>query len=205
LLAEFTSSRVHIAHISTGGTVRLVRDGKARGVQVTCEVCPHHFTLTDEAVENYNTFAKMNPPLRTSTDIDEIKKGLQDGTIDIIATDHAPHTAEDKECEFDHAAFGITGLETCVGITLNDLVHKKIISLETAIDKLAIAPRKLLNLPIPEFSSGAPANLTILDLERTWKYDVSQTCSKSINTPYDGYSMKGKAVGVIHKGKIFME
>lgn len=205
LLAEFTGSRVHIAHISTGGTVRLVRDGKKRGVNVTCEVCPHHFTLTDEAVGHYNTFAKMNPPLRTTPDIDEIKKGLQDGTIDIIATDHAPHTVEDKECEFDQAAFGIIGLETCVGITLNDLVHKKIISLEAAIDKLAIAPRKLLNLALPQFSPGAPANITVLDLEKTWKYDVAQTCSKSINTPYHGYAMKGKAVGVIHKGKFFME
>lgn len=205
LLAEYTDSRVHIAHISSGGTVRLVREGKKRGIKVTCEVCPHHFTLTDLAVENYDTFAKMNPPLREQKDIDEIKAGLKDGTIDIIATDHAPHTIEDKECEFDRAAFGITGLETCVGITLNDLVHKKVISLESAIDKLAIAPRKLLNLPLPELTVGAPANMTILDLEKVWKYDVTQTCSKSINTPYHNYEMRGKAVGVIHKGMMFME
>ncbi len=205
LLAEYTDSRVHIAHISAGGTVRLVREGKKRGVKVTCEVCPHHFTLTDLAVENYDTFAKMNPPLREQTDIDAIKLGLQDGTIDIIATDHAPHTIEDKECEFDHAAFGITGLETCVGITLSDLVHKKIITLESAIDKLAIAPRKLLNIPLPEFTPGAPANMTFLDLDKVWKYDVGQTCSKSINTPYHNYEMRGKAIGVIHKNKIFME
>ncbi|KAB2879187.1 dihydroorotase [bacterium] len=205
LLAEYTDSRVHIAHISSGGTVRLVREAKKRGIKVTCEVCPHHFTLTDLAVENYNTFAKMNPPLREQKDVDEIKKGLQDGTIDIIATDHAPHTVEDKECEFDHAAFGITGLETCVGITLSDLVHKKVISLDSAIDKLAIAPRKLLNLPLPEFTAGASATFTILDLEKVWKYDVSQTCSKSVNTPYHNYEMRGKAIGVIHKNKIFME
>ncbi|MBL7961216.1 dihydroorotase [bacterium] len=205
LLAEYTDSRVHIAHISSGGTVRLVREGKKRGIKVTCEVCPHHFTLTDLAVENYNTFAKMNPPLREQKDVDEIKKGLQDGTIDIIATDHAPHTVEDKECEFDRAAFGITGLETCVGITLSDLVHKKVISLESAIDKLAIAPRKLLNLQLPEFTTGASATFTILDLEKVWKYDVSQTCSKSVNTPYHNYEMRGKAIGVIHKNKIFME
>jgi dihydroorotase len=205
LLAEYTNSRVHIAHISSGGTVRLVREGKKRGVKVTCEVCPHHFTLTDLAVENYDTFAKMNPPLREQKDIDEIKIGLQDGTIDIIATDHAPHTIEDKECEFDQAAFGITGLETCVGITLSDLVHKKIITLESAIDKLAIAPRKLLNLPLPKFAQGAPANMTFLDLDQLWKYDVTQTCSKSVNTPYNNYEMRGKAFGVIHKNKIFME
>ena len=205
LLAEYTDSRVHIAHISSGGTVRLVREGKKRGIKVTCEVCPHHFTLTDLAVENYDTFAKMNPPLREQQDVDEIRIGLQDGTIDIIATDHAPHTIEDKECEFDHAAFGITGLETCVGITLSDLVHKKVISLESAIDKLAIAPRKLLNLPLPELKPGAPATLTILDLEKVWKYDVTQTCSKSVNTPYHNYEMRGKAIGVIHKNKIFME
>ena len=215
LLAEYTDSRVHIAHISSGGTVRLVREGKKRGIKVTCEVCPHHFTLTDLAVENYNTLTtipfiglripKMNPPLREQKDVDEIKKGLQDGTIDIIATDHAPHTVEDKECEFDRAAFGITGLETCVGITLSDLVHKKVISLESAIDKLAIAPRKLLNLQLPEFTTGASATFTILDLEKVWKYDVSQTCSKSVNTPYHNYEMRGKAIGVIHKNKIFME
>lgn len=205
LLAEYTDSRVHIAHISSGGTVRLVREGKKRGIKVTCEVCPHHFTLTDLAVESYNTFVKMNPPLREQKDIDEIKMGLQDGTIDIIATDHAPHTIEDKECEFDHAAFGITGLETCVGITLSDLVHKKVISLESAINKLAIAPRKLLNIPLPELTVGASATLTILDLEKVWKYDVTQTCSKSVNTPYHNYEMRGKAIGVIHKDMIFME
>lgn len=203
LLSEYTDAPVHIAHISTGGTVRLVRQAKQRGLKVTCEVCPHHFTLTDETVENYNTFAKMNPPLRTSADIEEIKLGLQDGTIDIIATDHAPHTIEDKECTMDEASFGITGLETCVGITLNDLVHKSVISLESALYKLAIAPRKLLHLPLPEFVVGAQANLTILDTEMRWKYDVHQTCSKSINTPYHDYAMKGKAVGVIHNGKIF--
>lgn len=205
LLAEYTDSRVHIAHISTGGTVRLVRDAKKRGIKVTCEVCPHHFTLTDEAVVNYNTFAKMNPPLRLQSDIDEIKKGLQDGTIDIIATDHAPHTTEDKECEFDVASFGITGLETCVGITLSDLVHKNVISLTSALEKMAIAPRRLLRLPLPEFTVGAPATLSILDLDRVWRYDVNQTCSKSINTPYHNYEMKGKPVGVLHKGLQYLD
>ncbi|NUM81494.1 dihydroorotase [bacterium] len=205
LLAEYTGSHVHIAHISTGGTVRLVREAKKRGVNVTCEVCPHHFTLTDAAVENYDTFAKMNPPLRESKDLEEIKRGLQDGTIDVIATDHAPHTVEDKECEFDQAAFGITGLETCIGIAFNDLVHKNVISLHSALEKMAIAPRKILNLPIPQLTPGSPANLSIIDPEKTWTYDVTRTCSKGVNTPYNGYTMKGKAFGVINKGKIFIE
>jgi dihydroorotase len=205
LLAEYTHSHVHIAHISTGGTVRLIRDAKKRGVPVTCEVCPHHFTLTDAAVALYNTFAKMNPPLRGSEDVEEIKRGLQDGTIDVIATDHAPHTVEDKECEFDNAAFGITGLETCVGIVFQDLVHPGIIPLKTALYKLAVAPRRVLNLTVPEIAVGAPANLSILDPTREWHYDVRQSCSKSINTPYDGYAMKGKALGVINRGKVFFE
>ncbi|MBX7153255.1 dihydroorotase [bacterium] len=205
LLAEYTGSHVHVAHISTGGTVRLVREGKKRGVHVTCEVCPHHFTLTDAAVENYDTFAKMNPPLRETKDIEEIKRGLQDGTIDVIATDHAPHTIEDKECEFDQASFGITGLETCIGITFNDLVHKNVIPLHSALEKMAIAPRKILNLPIPQLSPGSPANLSIIDPDKTWTYDVTRTCSKGVNTPYNGYIMKGKAFGVINKGKIFIE
>ncbi len=205
LLAEYTGAHVHIAHISTGGTVRLVREAKARGVNVTCEVCPHHFTLTDEAVENYNTFAKMNPPLRTASDIEEIKRGLIDGTIDAIATDHAPHTIEDKECTMDDAAFGITGLETCVGITLQDLVHKNIISLETAIYKLSIAPRKILRLPMPEIAIGAMANLSFIKTEQIWNYDVKTTCSKSVNSPYNGYAMKGKPAGVISRGLMFFE
>lgn len=205
LLAEYTRSRVHIAHISTAGTVRMIRDAKQRGLYVTCEVCPHHFTLTDEAVSNYNTLAKMNPPLRESSDIEEIKKGLRDGTIDAIVTDHAPHTEEDKECEFDQAAFGITGLETCVGLTWTHLVHRGVISSETAIEKLAVAPRRILNLPVPELIEGAPANLTILDENIEWTYDVRQTCSKGRNTPFDGTRMKGRAVGAINQGRIFIE
>ncbi len=205
LLAEYTRSHVHIAHISTAGTVRLIREAKQRGISVTCEVCPHHFTLTDAAVGQYDTFAKMNPPLRLSADVEEILRGLQDGTIDAIATDHAPHTAEDKECEFDHAAFGITGLETCVGIVFQDLVHKNLISLKDALHKLIVAPRRILNIPIPEMTVGGVANLSILDPDRTWTYDVKRSCSKGINTPYHGYAMKGKALGVINRGKMFFE
>ncbi len=203
LLAEYTGAHVHIAHISTGGTVRLIREAKARGVHVTCEVCPHHFTLTDHAVEKYNTLAKMNPPLRTAPDIEEIKRGLMDGTIDVIATDHAPHTIEDKECTMDDAAFGITGLETCVGITLNDLVHKNILSIEMAIHKLAIAPRRVLRLAMPEIAIGASANLSFLKPDQMWNYDVTKTCSKSTNSPYHNYAMRGMAVGVVSRGRYF--
>lgn len=205
LLAEYTGSRVHIAHISTAGTVRLIREAKKRGVQVTCEVCPHHFTLTDEAVRNYNTMAKMNPPLRENDDVAEILKGLQDGTIDAIATDHAPHTTEDKECEFDQAAFGITGLESCVGLTWTRLVHTGLLSTERAIEKLAIAPRRILGLPLPEIMAGAPANLTLVDETTSWTFRVASTCSKGENTPFDGYTLRGRSAGVINKNMWFVE
>lgn len=205
LLAEYTGSHVHIAHVSTAGTVRLIREARRRGVNVTCEVCAHHFTLTDEAVANYNTFAKMNPPLREPSDIDEILKGLQDGTIDAIVTDHAPHTVEDKECEFDLASFGITGLETCVGLTLTNLVHANVLPLTVALEKLSLAPRRILNLPMPEIAPGHPANLTLVDPEAPWTYDVGRTCSLSTNSPFHGYAMKGRPLGVIHRGRIFIE
>ncbi len=204
-LAEYTDSHVHLAHLSTARSIGMVREAKKRGLKVTCEVTPHHFALTDQAVEGYQTNAKMNPPLRDQSDIDAILEGLKDGTVDVIASDHAPHTIDDKQCEFDIAAFGITGLETSLALTLTHLVHKNIISLSAAIDKMAIAPRKILRLPLPEILPGSPANLTIIGLNRVWTYDVNQTCSMSQNTPFHGHVFTGKAIGTVHKGRIYLE
>ena len=154
ILAEYTKSKIHIAHISTKRAVQLVREAKARGIRVTAEVTPHHFTLTDDSLKTYDTNYKMNPPLRTQTDFDEIILGLKDGTIDCIASDHAPHSLEEKEAEFEYAPNGIVGLETAIGLSLSELLHKKLLTLEQLVEKLAINPRKILNLPVPEFKEG---------------------------------------------------
>lgn len=203
LLAEYTGSRVHIAHISTAGTVRLVREGKARGVNVTAEVTPHHFTLTDAAVEHYDTNTKMNPPLRTQADVDAILEGLKDGTVDVIATDHAPHALDEKAVEFDQAPFGITGLETAVGLAISRLVKTGLISLSDLIEKFAVAPRKILNLPVPVIEEDQFANLTILDPDVEWTFDVTKTRSRSANSPFNGLKMNGRPVGAVHKGRFF--
>ncbi len=204
-LAEFTGSQVHLAHLSTARSIDLVREAKKRGIKVTCEVCPHHFTLTVEAVEGYNTNAKMNPPLREASDIEAILEGIKDGTIDTIASDHAPHTIDDKLCEFNIAAFGITGLETSLALTLDRLVRKNVITLADAIRKMSLAPRQILGLPLPEIKPGAPANLTIIDPDKIWTYEVGHTCSMSTNTPFHGHTFTGKATGVINKNRIFLE
>lgn len=204
-LAEYTASPVHLAHISAARSVELIREAKKRGVPVTCEVTPHHFTLTDRAVEGYNTYAKMNPPLREDSDLQAIREGLKDGTIDAIASDHAPHTVDDKICEFNIAAFGILGLETALALTLSQLVKPKLLSLQDAIIKMSIAPRRILNLPLPEFQTGSPVNITMLDPDAEWSYDVQQTCSMSQNTPFHGWKFTGKAIGIIHRGFYYIE
>jgi len=205
LVSEYTGGKVHIAHISTKRSIEFVREAKKKGLQVTAEVAPHHFSLTDDAVKTYDTNTKMNPPLRTQEDIDEIYRGLQDGTIDCIASDHAPHSLEEKEAEFEHAPNGIIGLETQVGLALSELLHKKILSLEKLIEKMAINPRKILNIPVPKFEAGQPANFTILDLDEIWTVDLSKSKSKSKNSPFDKKLLTGKAVAVINKGKMFYQ
>ena len=147
LMAEYIDAKVHIAHISSRKSVEMVRDAKKEGIKVTAEVAPHHFTLTDDAVKTYDPNVKMNPPLRTKADVDEIIKGLKDGTIDCIASDHAPHSLEEKEMEFEYAPNGIIGLETQIGLAFTELYHKKVLNLEQMIEKLSINPRKILNLP----------------------------------------------------------
>ena len=202
ILAEYTKSKIHIAHISTKRAVQLVRQAKARGIRVTAEVTPHHFTLTDDSLRTYDTNYKMNPPLRTQTDVDEIILGLKDGTIDCIASDHAPHSLEEKEAEFEYAPNGIVGLETTIGLSLSELLHKKILTLEQLVEKLAINPRKILNQPIPEFKEGVIANFTFLDLNEIWTVDINKFKSKSKNSPFNKRLLTGKSIGVVNNKKM---
>ncbi len=204
LMAEYTDGRIHIAHISTKKSVEMVREAKKKGIKVTAEATPHHFSLTDDAVKTYDTNVKMSPPLRTQTDVDAVIKGLKDGTIDCIASDHAPHSPEEKEAEFEFAPNGILGLETQAGLALSELVAKKVLSLEQLVEKMSINPRKILNIPVPKFEEGETANLTILDPDAVWTVDIKKFKSKSHNSPFDKRLMTGKAVGVINKGKMYL-
>ncbi len=201
-LAEFTGGRVHIAHVSTQGSVDLIREAKKRGIKVTCEATPHHFTLTDESVKTFDTNAKVNPPLRTKKDVEAIKKGLKDGTIDSIATDHAPHSVEEKEVEFDFAPFGMVGLETALGLVVTELVNKKILSWAQAIAKLTINPSRILNLKGGRIKRDFPADLTIIDPKASWIVNPSQFKSKSKNSPFSGRKLWGRVCYTIVDGKI---
>ena len=200
-LARLTGGRVHIAHVSTLRAVELVRQAKAEGLAVTAEVAPHHFTLTEEAVEGYNTNAKMSPPLRLAEDVAAMKEGLRDGTIDAIATDHAPHHRDEKEVEFDQAAHGITGLETALPLTL-DLVQEGIFSLSEAVQKLTINPARILGLPYGTLSSGAAADLTLFDMNAKWKVDPLASRSRSQNTPFASWELTGKVQLTMVDGRI---
>src|SRR5574342_329219 len=200
-LAELTGARLHLAHISTAGSVRMVRDAKSRGIKVTAEACPHHFTLTEEVVRGFNTLAKMNPPLRTWKDVQAIKQGLRDGTIDVIATDHAPHATQEKQLGFTEAPFGIVGLETAWPLTLA-LVDEGILSLEGAIDKLSTKPAQAFGLAKGSLAVGADADVAILDLHKQWEVDPSKFRSKSRNTPFAGWKVKGAVVTTIVGGRV---
>ncbi len=202
LMAEYTNGKIHIAHISTKKSVEMVRQAKKSGIKVTAEVTPHHFSLTDDYIKTYDTNYKMNPPLRTKADVDEVIKGLKDGTIDCIASDHAPHSPEEKEVEFEFAPNGIIGLETQIGLALTELYHKKVLSLEQIIEKMVINPRKILNIPVPKIQTGEIANLTILDPDEVWTVDLDNFKSKSRNSPFNKRLLTGRALGVINKGKI---
>jgi dihydroorotase len=205
IVSEYTGGKVHLTHISTKNAVEMIRDAKKKGINVTAEVTPHHFSLNDDAVKTYDTNTKMNPPLRTKKDIEELLKGLKDGTIDCIASDHAPHSLEEKEAEFEKAPNGIIGLETEIGLAFTELYHKKILTLEELIEKLSINPRKILNLPMPDFSEGAMANFTILDLNEIWTVDLNRSKSKSKNSPFDKKLLTGRSVAVINKKKMFYQ
>lgn len=202
LLAEYVGGvRYHAAHLSTKNSVRLVREAKQKHLPVTCEVTPHHFVLTDAAVETYWGNAKMNPPLREQADIDAIIVGLQDGTIDCISTDHAPHAVSEKETDMMTAAYGIIGLETAVGLGMTHLVNTGKLTLSEYIEKCSVNPRRILKLSPIEISPGNAANLTILDPTRKWTFSAGDIRSKSQNTPFVGAQMVGKAVGVVNNGQ----
>jgi dihydroorotase len=202
LLAEYTGGRIHIQHVSTRRSVELIREAKARGVRVTAEGSPHHFTLTDEAVEGYNTNAKMNPPLRTADDRDAIREGVADGTLDTIATDHAPHHYDEKEQAFADAPFGIVGLETVLGLTITELVEKKVITLNTLVERMSCAPARAFNLPGGTLRAGAPADVTIFDPAATWTVDPARFHSRSRNTPFAGMTLRGRPTLTIVGGRI---
>ncbi|MBQ7075473.1 MAG: dihydroorotase, partial [Clostridia bacterium] len=205
ILAETYNVPVHIAHVSTKGSVETVRQAKKRGVKVTCETCPHYFTLTEEAVEGFNTNAKMNPPLRTKEDVEAIIEGLKDGTIDAIATDHAPHAIDEKNCEFDLALNGIVGLETAFGLSYTYLVKTGALTLPQLIEKMSINPSKILRINKGELKEGAVADVSLFDLENQYTVKTAEFMSKSKNSPYDGFQLYGKADTVIVKGEVKVE
>jgi dihydroorotase len=204
LIAEFTSGHVHVAHISTAKSVELVREAKKRGINVTAEVCAHHFTLTDDAVERleYSTDTKMHPPLRTTADVDAIKQGLRDGTIDAICTDHAPHASFEKEVEFIAAPFGILGLETAWGLTVRELIRPGVLSVAEAVRKLTVEPRRILGIAPVRIEEGASANLTIFDAGTEWTFERHHIRSKSHNTPFIGDRMVGRAHAIYNRGRL---
>ncbi|MCF8053159.1 MAG: dihydroorotase [Desulfobacterales bacterium] len=199
-LSELTGCPLHIAHVSTKESVAAIREAKKRGVPVTAETAPHYFTLTEEAVGQYDTHAKMNPPLRSAGDLEAIVEGLADGTIDVIATDHAPHAPVEKEVEFDHAPNGIIGLETSVGLTLR-LVRKGVLTLGQMVEKMSLNPARILGLT-RGVSEGLPADLTLIDPEQEWTVEAAAFRSLSRNTPFIGWTLPGKAVLTMVGGRI---
>src|SRR3989441_4417577 len=201
-LEEERGARLHVAHVSTAGSVALIRQAKRRGVGVTAEVTPHHLLLTDEAVGDYNTDAKMNPPLRGQADRAALVEGFLDGTIDAIATDHAPHAPEEKRVEFDCAPFGVVGLETALGVVLTRLVRSGTLPLMEALRRLSATPAAILGRAGGRLELGAPADLVLIDLERPWTVDPGTFVSKSRNTPFAGWELQGEAVMTIVGGEI---
>jgi dihydroorotase len=202
-LAELTGARVHLAHVSTRGAIEAVRRAKQRGAQVTCEVAPHHFTLTDDAVEGFDTNMKMNPPLRSREHLEAVLEAIADGTIDAVATDHAPHHADEKALEFDHAPFGITGLETAVGLALERLVQRGVVGLERLVELFSTAPARIFRLSgRGTLRPGAWGDVTILDPDLHWTFDAARSKSKSRNTPFGGWTLHGAAVATIVAGRV---
>jgi len=201
-LLEFCGGRLHFAHISAKETVDLIRAAKKKGLPVTCEVTPHHLFLTDEAVVGYDSDTKMNPPLRTEADRKALITGLQDGTIDCIATDHAPHQPEEKEVEFNLAPFGVIGLETALGLAISGLIETGLMDWLTLVERMSVAPRRILHLPQVCLKPGWPANLTIIDPAAEWQVDQFKFQSKSRNTPFKGWKLKGKAWGIYNRGML---
>ena len=201
-LAEVTGGRLHVMHVSTAGGVTLVRAAKARGARVTAEACPHHFTLTDESLRGFDSNFKMSPPLRTVADVEAIIAGLVDGTIDCIATDHAPHALEKKMLELDRAPFGILGLETAVGLAVTRLIVPGRIGWPRLVEAMSTLPARILGIERGTLRPGAVADITLIDPERTWQVDVETFQSKSVNSPFHGWTLQGRAVATIVGGRV---
>ncbi len=200
-LAELTGGRLHIAHVSTAGSVALVREAKRRGLKVTCEACPHHFTLTDEAVYSFDPNFKMNPPLRTKGDVEALVEGLLDGTIDAIASDHAPHSREKNEVEFHHAPNGVIGCETMVPVAVSELLLKRGMPVSRLVELLSVGPARILGLPAGTLAPGAPADVTVVDLDTPWTVR-DDFRSNSNNCPFIGWQVRGRAVYTVVGGKV---
>jgi dihydroorotase len=202
ILSKHFKTSVHIAHVSTKGSVEIIKKAKEEGVSVTAETCPHYFTLTEEAVSGYNTNAKVNPPLRSEEDREAIKNALSDGIIDVIATDHAPHHIDEKKVPFQEALNGISGLETAFAISLK-LVHDKILNLRKLIEKLTLNPSKILNLKKEGIKEGAQGDLILVDINKNWTVKKDKFVSLGKNTPFDGWKLKGKVLFTVKGKKIF--
>jgi dihydroorotase len=201
IIAGYTNTILHIAHVSTAGAVQLIRSAKKKGIKVTAETAPHYFILTDNAARDFDTYAKVNPPLRSIADVEAVKEGLKDGTIDAIASDHAPHASTDKEVEFEYAASGLTGLETSLSLGL-ELVADGYLSLNQLIVKMSMNPAKILNIAKGTLKTGSDADITVIDLKKNWTVDRGRLLSKGKNTPFHGWTLTGKAVITIVGGKI---
>ncbi len=205
MLAEYTDARIHICHVSTAGSVQLIRWAKKRGARVTCETCPHYIVFTDEDLETYDTHKKMKPPLRTPLDRDAVIAGVADGTIDIIVSDHAPHCAEEKDVEFDAADFGIIGMETSLGVSITYLVNNNVISPSDLVNKMSVIPNRIFDLPGGNLSVGNTADITIIDPKTKWTVDPTLFYSKSRNCPFEGMELTGFARWTILGGKVVYE
>lgn len=205
LLAELTGGHIHLQHVSTTFGVESIRQAKARGVHVTAEASPHHLILTQEAVEGYRTEAKMNPPLRVQEDVDAVRAGLADGTLDLIATDHAPHHYDEKEAAFANAPNGIVGLETALGLIVTRVVGEGVIDLATMVERMSCQPARAFNLPGGSLAEGGPADVTVFDLEAKWTVDPKRFRSKSSNTPFAGWELKGQPRFTIVEGRVVWE
>lgn len=205
MLAEYAGAHVHVAHISSGRAVQLVREAKERGVRVTTEVTPHHLTMTDECVDPRDSSTKVNPPLRTAKDVEAMVAGLLDGTIDMVVTDHSPHAPEEKDREYIYAPSGFPGLETALGVLLTDLVHTGKIPMETLIERMTYAPARVFKLNAGTLAEGAPADVTVIDTELLWTVDVNKFYTRGRHSPFNGRELRGKAVLTVVDGKVVMK